>query len=411
MNFVVLTVAAVTAVFAVAGLFTGFVKGFTRVKSWAVELSLTCILGICISNLIKSDNPVVKAAASLAVTLILLCLFMVNFAVLRKVLSKKIERNIQKHNEQLEAQVAAEGELPAEYGSFEEPYAQPEYESETEMISVTGIEEAQTAQPEKKKREKKPRAYSGGGYKIADRVLGSFTLAVKGAAISLIFFSILLAIIDFSRLAADGGSLNGIFGSLYTGKFWLGYRNYIFDIIIVGIIMISIKSSYARGLTSAVWMLTVIALVAGAFALAYHLAFNVPEFVNAADGLYAHLFADIPESLQEIITVDVAKIIICALVFIFLLIAVILVAVFVPKLIDSARDGAVFSNVDGILGAIFVTAFILALLFVVGAVLKPFGSLGFMEAFNVYFEKSGIATYFYNNNPIEFNIPVTEWFG
>ena len=36
MNFVVLTVVAVTAVFAVAGLFTGFVKGFTRVKSWAV---------------------------------------------------------------------------------------------------------------------------------------------------------------------------------------------------------------------------------------------------------------------------------------------------------------------------------------------------------------------------------------
>ena len=97
-----------------------------------------------------------------------------------------------------------------------------------------------------------------------------------------------------------------------------------------------------------------------------------------------------------------------------MLVAVILIAVFVPKLIDRARDGVIFRSVDGVFGAIVLTAFTFGLLFVVGAFANGLHDLAIMDGFNSYFQKSGVATYIYDRNLLNSfgvmtDLPFKEW--
>jgi hypothetical protein len=98
-----------------------------------------------------------------------------------------------------------------------------------------------------------------------------------------------------------------------------------------------------------------------------------------------------------------------------MLVVVILIAAFVPKLIDRAREGVIFRTVDGVLGAIILTVFIFAILMVLGAVANSLSDYEFMNVFTSYFEKSKIATFVYNRNLLnEFGllvIPVAQLIG
>ena len=116
-------------------------------------------------------------------------------------------------------------------------------------------------------------------------------------------------------------------------------------------------------------------MVAGSAVLSFHLAFTAPEFLSAAakmEGSLANSLAGVGDVLEAVgLTYNkLAQIIIGLIIFVFMLIAVILIAVFVPKLIDKARDGVIFRSIDGVLGAIALTAVVVGLLLVVGALAK-----------------------------------------
>ena len=77
-------------------------------------------------------------------------------------------------------------------------------------------------------------------------------------------------------------------------------------------------------------------------------------------------------------------------------------------LIDRARDSVIVRSIDGVFGAIVFTAVCFGIIFMLGAVLKTIYEVQFMDVFNAYFEKSGIATWIYDKNPVNLDLPLKD---
>lgn len=390
MDIVSIIIVSLIALFAVIGAVTGVAKGFTQVKSWAVEMLLAGVISIALSKLFSSklDDETVKAILSLGICLVLVCLLMFVFVILRKRLSKSIEKRKQKW--------------------YYEHY--DEIEGNTEQIlSALGKEDTKTYN----KLTKRKFRQSGGAWGVVDRVFGGVTLAIKGAVMSGIFFAVVLAVLDFSRLPAEGGALYEALGGIYSSSIWAFFKNFIFDFLLVGILMVCIKSGYSSGISSAVWTLVVIGLIGGAGYLSFHLSTTVPSFVSVAGNLEAKL-ADKLDGVAGILegvgltTLKLCEILIGIGIFALMLVAVILIAVFVPRLIDRARDSVIVRSIDGVFGAIIFTAVCFGIIFMLGAVLKTIYEVQFMDVFNAYFEKSGIATWIYDKNPVNLDLPLKD---
>ena len=390
MDIVSIIIVSLIALFAVIGAVTGVAKGFTQVKSWAVEMLLAGVISIALSKLFSSklDDGTVKAILSLGICLVLVCLLMLVFVILRKRLSKSIEKRKQKW--------------------YYEHY--DEIEGNTEQIlSALGKEDTKTYN----KLTKRKFRQSGGAWGVVDRVFGGVTLAIKGAVMSGIFFAVVLAVLDFSRLPAEGGALYEALGGIYSSSIWAFFKNFIFDFLLVGILMVCIKSGYSSGISSAVWTLVVIGLIGGAGYLSFHLSTTVPSFVSVAGNLEAKLadkLAGVAGILEGVglTTLKLCEILIGIGIFALMLVAVILIAVFVPRLIDRARDSVIVRSIDGVFGAIIFTAVCFGIIFMLGAVLKTIYEVQFMDVFNAYFEKSGIATWIYDKNPVNLDLPLKD---
>lgn len=390
MDIVSIIIVSLIALFAVIGAVTGVAKGFTQVKSWAVEMLLAGVISIALSKLFSSklDDGTVKAILSLGICLVLVCLLMLVFVILRKRLSKSIEKRKQKW--------------------YYEHY--DEIEGNTEQIlSALGKEDTKTYN----KLTKRKFRQSGGAWGVVDRVFGGVTLAIKGAVMSGIFFAVVLAVLDFSRLPAEGGALYEALGGIYSSSIWVFFKNFIFDFLLVGILMVCIKSGYSSGISSAVWTLVVIGLIGGAGYLSFHLSTTVPSFVSVAGNLEAKLadkLAGVAGILEGVglTTLKLCEILIGIGIFALMLVAVILIAVFVPRLIDRARDSVIVRSIDGVFGAIIFTAVCFGIIFMLGAVLKTIYEVQFMDVFNAYFEKSGIATWIYDKNPVNLDLPLKD---
>ena len=389
-DIVSIIIVSLIALFAVIGAVTGVAKGFTQVKSWAVEMLLAGVISIALSKLFSSklDDGTVKAILSLGICLVLVCLLMLVFVILRKRLSKSIEKRKQKW--------------------YYEHY--DEIEGNTEQIlSALGKEDTKTYN----KLTKRKFRQSGGAWGVVDRVFGGVTLAIKGAVMSGIFFAVVLAVLDFSRLPAEGGALYEALGGIYSSSIWAFFKNFIFDFLLVGILMVCIKSGYSSGISSAVWTLVVIGLIGGAGYLSFHLSTTVPSFVSVAGNLEAKLadkLAGVAGILEGVglTTLKLCEILIGIGIFALMLVAVILIAVFVPRLIDRARDSVIVRSIDGVFGAIIFTAVCFGIIFMLGAVLKTIYEVQFMDVFNAYFEKSGIATWIYDKNPVNLDLPLKD---
>ncbi len=390
MDIVSIIIVSLIALFAVIGAVTGVARGFTQVKSWAVEMLLAGVISIALSKLFSSklDDGTVKAILSLGICLVLVCLLMLVFVILRKRLSKSIEKRKQKW--------------------YYEHY--DEIEGNTEQIlSALGKEDTKTYN----KLTKRKFRQSGGAWGVVDRVFGGVTLAIKGAVMSGIFFAVVLAVLDFSRLPAEGGALYEALGGIYSSSIWAFFKNFIFDFLLVGILMVCIKSGYSSGISSAVWTLVVIGLIGGAGYLSFHLSTTVPSFVSVAGNLETKLadkLAGVAGILEGVglTTLKLCEILIGIGIFALMLVAVILIAVFVPRLIDRARDSVIVRSIDGVFGAIVFTAVCFGIIFMLGAVLKTIYEVQFMDVFNAYFEKSGIATWIYDKNPVNLDLPLKD---
>lgn len=379
MNLLTIIIILSLVLFTVLGLAIGFFKGFTKVKSWAVEMLLAGLIAMPIAR-----GLAVKASGggfgitAIVVTVVIICILLFSFMVLRLFFNKKIEL--------------------AKKLSYYKQYDEREDNTE-KILCAMGAEDKKAF----KKLAGRKFKQSAGWWGLANRIVGAVICSITGIVVVGIISALLLVVLDFSRLAAEGGSLFSLLGGIYTHGSWLFFKKIILDFFVIGIVSLCIRSGYSGGITSSAWSFAVIGMFIGAGVLSFALAFNAPEFVSVAqfvESRLSTLFAGITNTLiaLKIPPLTVARIIVGFVVFLFMLIAVILITIFVPKLIDKARDSKIFCCVDGVFGAIVLTVSILIILLVVGAFAYNLSNFEFMNVFNAYFEKSGIATFMYDKN-------------
>ena len=330
MNIVSIILIAVVSLFTVIGAIVGAVKGFTNVKSWAVELLLTGAITIAVSGLVSSKTDgAVAAIVSLSIAVALICAFMLVFAMLRKALNKKIDALAEKAMRVLA------------FGYSERDLAENQINDDIEQIlQAIGTEDKNSYNKLTKKKFKQ----SGGVWSVLDRVFGAVCLALKGAVITGLIIAVALVILDFTRLPAEGGKLFGLLGGIYQSGIWVFFKNYILDFIAIGLIILCIKNGFSSGISSSLWSLLVLGLIICAGALSYYLAFNAQDFIAVAGNLEGKL-AGVLEGAADILnaiglsTLKIAQLIIGTGMFLLMLVAVILIAVLSPSLSTGRATG------------------------------------------------------------------------
>lgn len=318
----------------VIGMIIGLIKGYSKVRPWAVEYLLATFLAFAIGGLISAnfkDNAGAAGLAVLGVAFGFLLAFASVFAVLKKCFAKHREK------------------------------------------------------------------CKGGFLNVLNRILGGITLAVKGFVISGAVAAIILVVLDLSQFAVVKEALSEV----YASSVWETVKPYLMDFMIVGVMLACIKCGYSAGLSSALWGLTVLALIVGAGFVSYHLAFNVETFsgaVAAIEKVIMDVTSGMGDMAANLPVSEIAKWILTAGLFLCMLVVVIILATFMPRLLDFARDSKIFFVIDGTFGSIFATVIVFGTLLFIGGVLQTINDLPFMEILNKYFVDSHIAKYFYLEN-------------
>lgn len=250
----------------------------------------------------------------------------------------------------------------------------------------------------------------GGPSGFFDSIFGGVTLAAKGFVIVGAVSAFGLTVADLAQIPV----LNDMLGDIYTNPGWTAFKPLLMDFFFMGVIMAAIRSGFNSGISSVLWAFCMIGLVCASAYIAYHLAFEVESFSGAVNSLAA-LFAG--ENAVGDTQLLMAKGALTGGLFVLMLVVVILIGVFVPKLLTAARNGSAFFVIDGIFGALFSLVLVVGLLMFFGTFVQPISDgeeFVFMAKFSSYFETSKIATFFYDKNVMILNgmqplVPVNEW--
>lgn len=348
----VLILVLVPALFALIGLVTGLVKGFTKVQTWAGEYVVSALLTIAVGAILKSAglDPMISGIIVIvsAVAFMLICLG------LSKLFQRIIRRSMEKRDDEMR-----------KYG-------------------IVGV---------------------------INRLWGGLVLAIKGFTIGLLIIVPVLVVLDLSQIESIRSSL----GDLYASGLWATVKGSVFDFIIVGLMHIAIRHGFSNGISSSLWSLIVLGLAVGAGFMAYNLVFNSGLFdgANAAlSNTVAGWFGEM--KISEGLPLTIAKWIITAGLFVLLLIVVFLVSFFVSRVLSFARLGSAFYVADGLLGALVMFIISVAVVLFLGYIVNPVYDLPFMQPFTDYFGSSVVAKYFYTDNLLSAMgmpvlIPLRDW--
>lgn len=340
---------SVLTVFPAAGLIIGLVKGFKNVKSWGTDYFLSAILTVGTGAILKSCAVPAKTAG--AVILACAVVYMLLFAGLSKLIRRLFARSFERR--------------------------------EDDMQKL-------------------------GGIGVLNRILGGYALAVKGFVLAAVLCMLAYTAIDLTQIQV----LKSAAESVYSGAVWQSVKPYIFDFIILGIINLALRHGYSSGISSALWALAVLGLLAGSGFAAYNLVFKTSLFNGASGALSLKINGAVN---NPDISLTVAKCILTAAVFAVMALIVFVTSFFVSRAITFARAESVFYTADGILGAIALTLICTGAMMFLGYLAWHFCGFGFMSPFNGYFGDSVFAKYFYTENLLtEFGVPamlpIREWF-
>jgi hypothetical protein len=266
------------------------------------------------------------------------------------------------------------------------------------------------------KRKFKARA---GVWGFIDRLLGGLSTGLNVTLTLSIVISFVFAMVDFARI----DDLTNLFKDAMTQQIWLDQGvKYTFDLIFVSIIYASIRIGFKGGISSALCTCVIIGLLVLSGYLSYHLAFDVQVFIDGASQIANGALKDVISSIASIssaIGIDEVKIgqiiILCAL-FVAFLIAVIIIGIFLPKVVEKFRGEAAFYIVDGILGAAVLTAIVFALIAFLFGALYTISDLPAMDVFNTYIYAAPTINAVYQYNPLQSwtglftQLPIRSWF-
>ncbi len=386
---------------AVLGLFIGFGKGFTRVNSWGLEFVFAAVIVLALGGVIgKVGDGIMPGVLMLGTTVVALIVLKILSGGLRGLFRKGKKRSMAREE--------------YEYDEFDVEGVDEDDDGMSDSMDENEIEEYApvTGKKGKKKKRKINNDEIRGACGILDRIFGAVALAVKGAVIMTLIFSLVLVFIDLIQIEFITNAVQDVF----AGELWKLLKPRVMDLFVVAIIFLCVKSGFSSGFSQTLWSLIVLAMFAGAAFVSWNLAFNAPSFAGAAQSLADKLgtLAFLEKVKDVIPLINIAKSILTVAVFILLAVVIMILRIFVPRIIHLARNSSVVYFIDGVFGAVFGTAVILGVILFIGYVLQPISDLEMLSKFTAYFSESQLAKYMYGENLILATgtvkeLPIREW--
>ena len=375
---------ALVCVGAVLGALVGFFKKFTGLSFWGISVLIALLFERIIGTSVKKDSGSYGLAVLLTALIVLLVISSVLLAL------KKLLANA----------VAARKKL-SEYKNFDE-------RAELDELILNAVDSGDRREYKKLVKRKKKIKDSAGGWGVLDGISGTVSGAINGLAgvSALVVFVLLFA--DLSGISA----LRNAFSASLSSASWEGLGTDIaFDLLVVSALALSIRIGYGGGISSTLCVLVVLGL-AVAFGFAAWSIASSAACEGAVTALENGLLSSLSGTLGNA-TKTVAKAIMAAIIFALSLVVIILVAVFLPKVVEKFRKNKVFKSVDGILGALVMCAVVTMLLLVFGGIAYTLNDLEFMAQFNEYAKHACIGDAMYAHNPMGSafdGLPVRNWF-
>lgn len=233
-----------------------------------------------------------------------------------------------------------------------------------------------------------------GVWGILDVVFGGVEGALNAAVLSSCIIICFLMFVDLSSI----GALTSICSTSLSSGVWKNFASSIvIDIALLGVLYVSIQAGYKSGLSSALCILVVLGITVcfgiGSWMIADT---KCPGFVEKIQNglLHGALSGNIGET--------VSKIIVALILFLMSLIVVVLIAIFLPKLVERLRKNKIFKAVDGVIGAIVACGLIFGIMLILGALaFNLFNGYDIAKPFEYYFNKAFFGSGLYDKSPVK----------
>lgn len=362
---------ALVCVVAVIGALAGFFRKFTKTSFWGITVVIALLFERMIGTSVDKASDSYGIAVLLTAVIVLLVLSVVLLG-LQKLLATA---------------VAARRKF-SEYKNYDD-------RAESDELILNAVDNGDKHEYRRQLRKKKKIKDSAGIWGVLDRIFGT----VSGCLNGLVGVS---AIIIFVLLFADLSYISGLqsaFSVPLSSASWKGLGTDIaFDLLIVCTLSISIRIGYRCGLSSSLCLLVVLGLVV-AFAFASWSIASSTAAAGAVDALKNGALSSLAGTLGSAVDV-VAKAVVALVIFGLSLIIIIIVAIFLPKIIDKFRENKIYNAVDGILGALFMCAAITMVMLVAGGIAYAMNGMEFMAQFNEYAKHACVGDAIYSCNPM-----------
>lgn len=376
----------ITIVVTVLGAVAGFFRKYTRMSIWGPTVALTLLLVKLVGSIVKKEpGKSTFGIAMLIAAVVIVILFTLLLGALKKGVAKgSASRALYSH------------------------YKNTDARDENEAYIMQAVDTGNKKQYKKELKKGRKIKDSKGVWGLLDRIFGLVAGAVNAAAVIGTIIVALLVFADFSQISF----LTELTKDVLTSETWTktGY-GVALDILLLGALAGIVRVGYKGGICSVINMVVILGMVVG-FAFASWSIANSEMCTGAVEGLKNGLLSGFAGSLGGI-SDTIAKIILTLLIFLLSLIFVILVGIFLPKLLNKLKEGKVFSVIDGIFGAIVLTAVILGVMLVAGGIAYSLHDLDFMAKLNAYNELSNFSDALYTYNPLGSvfeGLPFHSWF-
>ncbi|MCD8295500.1 MAG: hypothetical protein LUE27_09710 [Clostridia bacterium] len=381
-DYIGLIVLIVLCVIALVGFFIGLGKGFMAISSWANEYVIgtfgALLIGVYAGDILAETATWLSALIVIGAGIVIMLVFMIISAAFRK----GFARGVAGHRRKLGYLQMTDLE-----------------ESDKDIMDALARKDYRTYKKKWRSRRKMSKQHRG-GWGVVDRIFGAITGAVKYFVVAALIVVSCLLILDITQITVNGEAITQAYlGSIFNSSVWEYIQPYILDFILMGTIFACIRRGYKGGLFSGLWTILAIALVILGFYVSYVIVFKSGTFDGTTESFASSVLAGY---LGEGDTSNlIAGIILTAFLGIIFAIIIILLAIFIPKAIEAARETKVFHLVDGVFGAIVVTVIVLAVLLFVFGLLYTLNDLdplpGIFSKIGSYFE-GGVSKYFYSMN-------------
>lgn len=367
------------------GALIGVFKKATKLSFWGISTVLAVLVSKLVAKLMTKDAaayPMVAIILTVGVTV----LFVLFFEYVKEFLKKRV--------------AAAK-----EYSEYKNKDRVDENEA-YKMDAVDANDKKEYRRLRKKGKKIKNKA---GGWGVFNRLLGVIVSAADWLVAVGSIICVLFLFVEIVDIPADWYTI--IKDDMVAANGWVNFgKKFSLDVLLVGTLVITIKSGFKKGAFYLITPVVVIGLLVGFGYGAYAIA-SSSVCEGMVNGLKDGLLSSLTETNGDVSGL-VARLIIAAVIFLLSLIIVVVVGKMLPKLLDKFRDNDAFYVIDGVFGTIISLGVLVVCLLAIGGIAYTLNDLPFMEKFTQIEAQSSFADCFYALNPMAElfkNLPLRGW--